>query len=347
LNRVLHKPLPIDNLDDDVAAEADADRPSPPRSNDYQLIVGIVCGVAAAVGYTIANGFLRQLAGQCDAAWVSTIKAACLVVIFGPWLGLLWARGTQLLPGPGMVFGLIGAALFCQFGGNLAYQLALGHIGLALSTPLTLGMMIVASSLGGRWLLGESVSRSVATSLVVLMIAIVILSLGSDAASQAVAARIEQPPTSWLWTLGAIEACLAGLAYSALGISIRAALRQAVPLATPMIFVGVAGVVGLGSVVLVRHGWTIVAETTSHQWLMMLIAGMFNAGAFLALSQSLRSMPVIYVNVVNVLQVGLGAIVGVVYFAEPLTIWLICGLILLTLGLGLLSRQRRNVPAAV
>ena len=54
----------------------------------------------------------------------------------------------------------------------------------------------------------------------------------------------------------------------------------------------------------------------------MILAGLFNAVAFLALTKSLQLVPVVYFNALNATQAAMGALAGIMLFAEPST-WLL------------------------
>ena len=65
---------------------------------------------------------------------------------------------------------------------------------------------------------------------------------------------------------------------------------------------------------------------------MMSVAGVANAAGFLALGLSLKSMPVLYVHLVNSSQVAMAALAGALLFAEPIGGYAIAGVVLTILG---------------
>ena len=253
---------------------------------------------------------------------------------------------------------LILSGLFVQVAGNLLYQICLGEIGLALTVPLLMGSMIVSTAFVGKWVLGEMISRRLWVALFVLIAAIAILSIGVQYVQQSsgqqnplapeLAERTENDEQvgSWSpWVFG-LMACVSGMAYSFLGISISWATRRTpISLATPMVIVGMCGVVGLGLIVYWDHGTAILHETSANQWRAMLLAGLSNSTAFLALTYALRVLPVIYVNAINVTQIAMAALIGVLFFKESLTIYLIIGLTLMLLGFSIMKRSRSTANA--
>ncbi len=307
---------------------------------------GVVCGVIAAVGYTSAHTFLRALSLTSDPAWVSCVKASCTVLIFGPWLIWLATRNKFVMPPASSVAVLVLAGFFVQLGGNLAYQISLGGIGLALTVPLMMGSMIVSTGLIGRWILGEALSRRMVVALSVLMLSIIILSMGVHrGAGPAVEPASE---SNYLLSsamasalLACFLACLSGVAYSLLGIAIRwTTRRSSISLATPMVIVGACGVVSLGTVAFATQGPHLLFTTAGSEWRAMLLAGLSNSTAFLALTFALRVLPVIYVNAINFSQIAMAALIGIALFAEPVSGYLLLGLITMLMGFGLMTKQR-------
>ena len=104
--------------------------------------------------------------------------------------------------------------------------------------------------------------------------------------------------------------------------------------------VGWSGLVSLSLVAWLRIGVEGMLETPllSFQW--MLWAGLWNSVAFIALTRSLRIVPLFYVNALNVSQVALAAIAGIFLFSEPSSISLIAGVVLT--GIGLFTMKSRK-----
>ena len=299
---------------------------------------GLIAGGIAALGYTLASSFLRECSKSVDPAWVATIKAVCTTLIFVPILAWKRAQGREIWPSPNKLISLVAAGIFVQLVGNLAYQWALGQIGLALVVPLTMGTMVVGSAIGGRVLLEEKVSVVLAVALGILVISVCVLSLGGQKAGE----QVGNLESSWLWMVAGLAACAAGFSYALLGITIRNSLNSTIPLATPMVVVGVCGVVCLGSVGFGRLGTAVISETSGREWAFMWAAALCNTFAFLALSYSLKRLPVIYVNAINVSQVAMAALVGIYIFAEPMSGWLTAGLALMLLGFAVMTRAKSD-----
>jgi drug/metabolite transporter (DMT)-like permease len=311
--------------------------PAPKLLDPFTL--GTICGLASAVIYTAANSFLRA-ASDCDPVWVSAVKAVPTALFMAPWLFTLWRQGIPLFPSWKIVLMTIAAGLGGQLVGNVTFQWGLGQVGLALTASLNLGGMIVAAAILGRVFLHEPVTPRAAVSLGLLLAAIAVLSLGASDAHQSVSAIA---PTNMQIALGVGAGCLSGLAYAILNVVIRYGVVRGMPLPTTLFVVSGSGMVSLGLLSWLRIGTAGMAATEPQDLGMMLMAGVCNALAFLALTKSLQLTSVVYVNALNAAQASLAALAGILIFQEALSPWLLAGVALTIAGLLLLTRTRQNV----
>jgi len=108
-----------------------------------------------------------------------------------------------------------------------------------------------------------------------------------------------------------------------------------------VVSVTLTGVIVLGSASLGRIGMRGMLATAPKDFAIMLLAGLFNAVAFLALTRSLQLVPVVYVNALNATQATMAAVTGVLLFAERSSwaLWYGVGLT----GIGLILMQKRLV----
>lgn len=295
---------------------------------------GAACGVAAAVLYTLANIALRGSVAV-DPFLVSAMKAAPTVIFLTP--VLVWMRYRQqtiatswrMLP----LFAI--AALIAQVGGNATFQVALGIIGLAASVPIALGVMIIGGAVLGRFLLGEPVRGRTFVAMVTLIIAVAVLSWSDS--SHPVAATSSTAP---IW-LGGLCAAISGAAYALFGAMMRRTLNSGISGPATMLVSGIIGTITLWSITMSRLSTSALADVTFDQWTTMMLAGVFNFSAFVALSFALRALPVVAVNLINASQVAMAAIAGVLLFAEPLSFPLVLGLMLTMSGLLVMASRRR------
>ena len=237
---------------------------------------------------------------------------------------------------------LILSGLLGQLGGNVLFQYSLGVVGIGLAVPLCMGMIIIASAVLARVYLRESVSPGAVGSMMVLVVAIWILSLG---AGDAYVSVVKQSPQGWLLAGGVAAACFSGFAYAVLGVAIRHGVTGRASIMATTFVVCLVGVVSLGILSYARIGIAGMSGTTHRDWAVMAAAGIFNFVAFIALAKALQLTTVIYVNAVNASQVAMAAVAGVLLFGESFTTALVAGVILTVAGLLLMPRHKPVTPA--
>ena len=305
---------------------------------------GILCSVIAAVGYTVANGFLRAVS-ECDPAWVTAVKSSWTLIFFVPYFLVLLSRGNSQFVNSKALWFLVFASFIGQFGGNLCFQWSLKYIGVCFVIPLCLAAMILTGAIVAKIFLKEHVKRSEIVSMIVLVLAVVILNVGSWQA------RIAEPATAATLSevaeaqfmyklLAGLAASFSGFSYAILGVSIRYFMRDEVSVATPLVVVSLVGFFGTGLVGFASLGWDGIMAIPQHQFLMMCCAGIANALAFLALTKALENSSIVSVNMVNSSQVAMGAIMGIVFFHEPITLFLVIGCLMTMLGFLIRDTQR-------
>lgn len=305
---------------------------------------GIGYGLLAAVGYTLSNVFLR-MSTDLDPFWVSFIKAIPTVALFAPvacW-EVLGNRG-RALPTRRTLLLLAGASLCGHIFGNVMFQWSLGVVGVAMSVPLCLGSMILGGALLGKFFLGEEIGFRAARAMIMLLVAIAVLGLGARAAAVGVTDHV---PPWYLVAAGVLTPVIAGFAYSILSVGVRNGVSSNVSVFMSLSVVCGVGLVVLGPICLTTAGWNELLATTYYQMAVMMIAGIWNAVAFLSLTLSLRHTSVLYVNSLNASQNAMAAVAGVLIFQEPLTVYLIVGVILTALGLAMMSRKQETVRVAL
>lgn len=310
----------------------------PPRHWLFEpFLFGTICGLASAVIYTAANAFLRSVM-HCDPVWVSAIKALPTATLIFPWLVLMTRRGQTIVPSLGMLAATAAAGLGGQVVGNVSFQYALTVLGVALTVPLTLGGMIVAATVLGRIFLHEPVTPRAVVSLTLLLVAICVLSLGARDAGESVD-RVAATP--WQITAAVTAGCVSGLAYAVLNVVIRYTVLRGMPLPTTLFTVSLVGIVALSTISWVRLGTATLLATPPRDLGLMLLAGLCNTVAFMALTKSLQLTSVVYVNALNATQAMLAALAGVVIFGEASSPWLAAGVALTIAGLLIMTRRRQ------
>lgn len=310
--------------------------PSPATPHWFSLPAwGTVCGLFSAVIYTAANGFLRAVS-ECDPIWVSAVKAIPTAALMTPWLIISLRRGEGFPPLP-IWLAIAAGALAGQLGGNISFQYALGQVGLALTVPLSLGGMIVGATVLSRIFLHEKISPTSALSVAVLLLSIGVLSLGAEEARLHVLAQATG--NLWQLTLGVVAATFSGLSYAVLNVIIRFTIHRGATLPVTLMTVSVMGLISLSLLSLQRIGTDGMLQTSLGDLTMMLLAGVCNAVAFVALTRCLQLTSVVYTNALNAAQAALAAIAGVLIFREPASSALAAGVALTVLGLAILTRR--------
>lgn len=299
------------------------------------VLIGTLCGLFSAAGYTAANICLRSVAAS-DPIWVSAVKPWPTAVLTLPWLLWLAWQGRRVLPDFKVLLVIFGAGLVGQTAGNISFQWALGQIGLALAVPLCLGGMIFSAAVLGRFLLHEPVTLRAACSLALLLLAVIVLSQGGEAAELAVRQELHASTSEvnpWLVVAGIAAGCLSGVAYSILSVAIRYSVTQGASLPITLFTVSLAGILSLTLLAWLRIGPEGMLATSGRDLSWMLGAGVWNAISFLALTLAIKLTGVVYVNALNATQALLAAMAALIFFHEAATPWLALGVMLTVVGL--------------
>lgn len=300
-----------------------------PESHANASWIGPLSGLAAAVMYTLTNIALR-VSSDVDPHLVSAVKATPMVLILGPFLVFVAARGGRVLATRDRFPQFVLASFLAQVVGNVGFQRALAHIGLAASVPITLGSIIIGGALLGLWLLKEPVGKRKLFAMAMLIASVFILSLGSGNSP-------DGSITTSQVLKGSFWAALSGFSYSFFGVTVRQLLQDGVRPSTTMFVSGSVGFLVLWPYSLLGLSGDVFAATTPREWIFMSIAGVLNFAAFIGITVSLRLLPVVAVNLINASQVAMAAVAGVLIFDESLTGSSIFGILLTLAGLILLA----------
>ena len=314
---------------------------APTRHMD-PVIAGTCLGIVSALSYTGANTALRSLAepgGLGWAFWVACVKAVPASIVAWGLVARHRSRGRPVLPPWRTLGGLVAMGLFMQFGGNGMFQWALGHVGLAVTVPLTFATLISSGAFFGRVSLGEPIHPRTAVSMLVLLVAIVFLSAGAENAMSSLSGT-----SRGIVAAAIAAACVAGIGFGTSGVLIRHCVTGNVSLAMTIAVLCTSGVVGLGLASFVLMSPAEIATRTAADFPELLAAGCLNALAFFAVSEALRRIPVTRVNLLNASQTAMCAIVGIVWFDERLTPGIAAGIVLTIVGLLSLGNGRAGNP---
>ena len=319
---------------------------STPSANDHSRtdLNGILLGLAAAVTYSIANLALRGLAktdgGLGWSMWVAGTKAfptffvAVILICIRRW------RGQVSFTDWNFVWPIAVAAFFNQLGGNLAFQMSLVEIGLAISVPICFSSIICSGAIVGRFVLGDAVSVRTGISMGLMVASIIFLSTAATNRTAGVVSATTLPASNdWATTTGVALAMISGLAYGITGVYIRKAVRSQMPVATTLFLFSAAGFLVLCPLSLTFLSVSTIAATTPQEWGTIAAAGIFNALGFFAITHAMRHLTISRTNVINASQNAFCAIGAVIVFGESLSALGILGIGLTIAGLLTLDRK--------
>lgn len=296
-------------------------------------LIAPLCGLLAAVGYTATNICLRSVT-ELEPPFVACVRTFPTLVLMAPLLLLRIFRGQSLVASNGHVLWLLVTGVFTQIFGNVLFQWSLGIIGLALSVPLLFGSMIIGSAVIGKVFLKEHVSRATLISILLLMVAVTVLTLGAQAEVKSL--KLSEQKVG-LVTLAVLGNMISGFAYSTLGAVMRRGMKAGMSIEMTLILLSVIGFISLASWSVWQYGPSYISAVSTADYQKMLFAGILNALAFYALANALQHLNVVYVQLINASQAAMAAIAGVMIFAEPLTWYLVVGILLTATGLLLPS----------
>ncbi|MEM7454896.1 MAG: DMT family transporter [Planctomycetota bacterium] len=307
-------------------------------------VAGVLFGFSAAVLYTLANLFLRRLSTEVDPFLVAAMKATFTAMVGWTALAITARRnrgsGAPVFPPRSGLIALLLAAIQVQLFGGVLVQIAFGTLGMALVVPIYIGSLVASTAILGAFFLREPVSVILSIALTVIIGSVFLLSMGAGDAHEKMQTGDDNVVSGLSITVGLVAAFTVGIAYAVLGVTIRGTLKKfKMSQFAPVAIVASTGMVLLGTLAISR-GAISALQTMELSWIaMMILAGLSNAFAFLCLVRALKLLPVVYVNAINASQVALSAIVGLTFFAEPLTWTLAAGLAVMMFGFVLLGKK--------
>jgi len=333
----------------------DASTSSPAASHTFlglrPVVAGTACCAVSALGYTGAHICMKRINELgVDSMWAVANKEFVTVAVVGPWLLCQVLRGQRIVITRRAIIALAAVGLAVQMAANLGLQWAFGVVGLAVAIPAMFAAMLTGSGLLGRLALGEGVPKRSITAIGLLIVALVLLGLATHAAARApetsADAPIEAPiiPEAepfWFF-VGLAACCMAGTIFALLTITIRTAVTANTSMAAVVLITTAMGVVSLGPLSLLRLGPEKLLATSGEQAVWMLAAGLLNLIAFLAITKGLHLTTVLHANVLNASQVAMAALAGLLFFDEPLTVWLVLGVSLTIVGIVTFERPEQS-----
>jgi len=285
----------------------------------------------------VVNACLRKLTDDCDRVLVVFIKELVTVLVVGPWLAVSALRGRRIMPGNRALAALAVAGLMTQLGGNLPNVWAFSVLGLAVAIPIMSGTNMVATAVLGRVFLGERVSRRTVAAIGLLFVSILLLRMAAGQSDRA-------PVGLSLATLAVLASCCAGVVYAILVVVIRRTVTHDTPVSAVLFMVTVMGVVSLGPWLALHGGLDVFLDTALSDHALMWFAGLLNLLAFVAFTHGLQWTRAAHANTIMTSQVVLAAVFGAALFDERISLGIVLGVCLTTIGMILIGREVRLEP---
>ncbi len=300
---------------------------------------GIMLGAVSSIGYSAANIFLRAV-DDCDPVWVSCIKAVPTILIVFPWLIWHYRNVERRFCPPVLILALIFVSITSHFLGNVGFQWSLNKIGISLAVPICLGVLIVTGALVDWCLLKDTPSRRTLWSMVILITAVIVLSSGGEEAfAQLTKTLIDPDSNRYLLALAIGAVILSGINYGFFGAAIKVVGNRGVSQPAIMTIISLSGFLFLLMLSSGNGAWQVERNLEWVNLIQMTLAGVCNAVAFVALVSAIKVLSVTRYNLVNASQASLGAISGAVIFQEPVSGWMVGGIILTVVGLMVMKRD--------
>ncbi|MEO8498290.1 MAG: EamA family transporter, partial [Planctomycetota bacterium] len=130
-----------------------------------------------------------------------------------------------------------------------------------------------------------------------------------------------------------------------LGVTIRRAVLGASTVSATTFCVTSVGLLTLAPLTIYRIGIVEMMQTEQADLGLMVLAGVFNLIAFLALTRALQITSLVYVNALNASQVAMASVAGIVLFQEQASPALTLGVGLTVLGLLIMPRHQASVES--
>ena len=304
---------------------------------------GIILGAVSSIGYSAANVFLRAV-DDCDPVWVSCIKAIPTILVVLPWLVWRYKNVERKICPPNLVLGLVLLSMASHFFGNVGFQWSLNKIGISLAVPICLGVLIVTGALVDWWFLKDRPSGRTIWSMMILISAVVVLSTGGKEAFAQLKATLDAPDANpYLLALAVGAVIVSGINYGFFGAVIKVVGNRGVSQPAIMTIISTTGFIFLLVISAFNGALEVDRNLELEHLFQMTLAGICNAIAFVALVSALKVLSVTRYNLVNASQAALGAICGAVIFHEPVSAWMVGGIMLTVIGLMIMKKSKEPV----
>jgi drug/metabolite transporter, DME family len=302
------------------------------------LVFGTGCCLVAALGYTAVDVGVRSLLERQSLIWILFVKELVAVVLVGPWLLRQARREEGGYPWGQTLLELAVVGILTHLAGNVPLFWAMSVVGLAITVPASLGVNLIGSAALGWFFLRERVSSQSALAIAAVVASVVFLSLGAERASRSVVSGDVEAPGAFGIGFAVALACLAGLVFSMLSLTIRRSAMRGVPLSWLAFVIPATGVITLGPLCVWQHGLASLMATPLPDFLLMVLCGVLNLIAFVSIIKGLQMTSMVHANVLSASQVAMAAAAGFLFFQEAASSSLVAGVCLTVAGMVLMDR---------
>jgi drug/metabolite transporter (DMT)-like permease len=271
---------------------------------------------------------------------VTCIKETVAFSFAVAWALSRYRGGLPVFPSKREIGILILVALAVQLIGNVGSLWAMGKVGLVIAIPTNSGSQLLTCALFGWLILGERVTFRSGIALGALMIALVLLGFGADAARGSLS---PSNSAAAMVGLAVSVSLLVGVVYAAMSIAMRRAMNQSVEACAILFFFSGIGVTTMWPLSVYHEGLSGMISTPPDVFAWMLAASFFNLVGFLSFAKGLQLTTVVHANFLNASQVALLALAGMTFFQEPKNPWLILGVMVTLVGIMLIDRPPEAV----
>ena len=184
------------------------------------------------------------------------------------------------------------------------------------------------------WFLKDKPSRRTILSMMILITAVIVLSTGGKEAFAQLKVALDDPDSNpYLLALAVGAVIISGVNYGFFGAVIKVVGNRGVSQPAIMTIISITGFLFLLVISAFNGAWEVHHNLEVGNLLQMILAGVCNAVAFVALVSAIKILSVTRYNLVNASQAALGAITGAVIFYEPVSGWMVGGIFLTVIGL--------------
>lgn len=344
--------------------------PPPSVGPSRERWAGTILILLSTTFYGASNTIIRLLTEmKVDIDWILFFKETIGLSLLLPWLALRYGQGRYNWVSKRLLYYLVVAAVICQLFGAHLHVIGFALIGLVVTVPLVQSSTLLGTALLGRYYLGDPLSHRRKIAIGILIVAVILLSVGKELLNESLHDTASQTSTG-LFLAVAAGVVFAGLSYSVYVIILRQVGRRfwndensvwlsfqvtqwvgydfprnapqrlyaPLPVTLMMAIVLGVGIVVFGSSLYFRKGFEAFHAVPPMAWRVIWISGVCNMIGFFFQVQGLRFTSAVQASLIAVSQILVLALIGFVFFKEPVNTLVVLGLALTAYGVVLSAK---------